>query len=311
MSNLLMKECDCILATGGPGMVHAAYSSGKPALGVGPGNVPAVIDESADILLAVNSIIHSKTFDNGMICASEQSVIVPKAAYAEGPRGVRAPRLLLPQGRGARQGSQNPAHHGALNAKIVGQSAVKIADWRAVAAPPETKVLIGEVESVDNERGIRPRKALPVLAMYKAKDFDDAMGKAERLILDGGHGHTASVPQPRHPARKLDRFAAKMETCRVVVNTPSSHGGIGDLYNFKLLPSLTLGAVPGAAIRQRERGRQAPAHVKTVAERRENMLWFRTRRRCTLRGLPARGSPGTVGVLGQKAGVHRHRQIPV
>ncbi len=278
MSNLLMKECDCILATGGPGMVHAAYSSGKPALGVGPGNVPAVIDESADILLAVNSIIHSKTFDNGMICASEQSVIVPKAAYAEVRAEFARRGCYFLRGEELDKVRKTLLINGALNAKIVGQSAVKIAEMAGVAAPPETKVLIGEVESVDMSEEFAHEKLSPVLAMYKAKDFDDAMGKAERLILDGGHGHTASVYlNPVTQREKLDRFAAKMETCRVVVNTPSSHGGIGDLYNFKLLPSLTLGCGSWGGNSVSENvGVKHLLNVKTVAERRENMLWFRT-----------------------------------
>jgi acetaldehyde dehydrogenase/alcohol dehydrogenase len=237
MSNLLMKECDCILATGGPGMVHAAYSSGKPALGVGPGNVPAVIDESADILLAVNSIIHSKTFDNGMICASEQSVIVPKAAYAEVRAEFARRGCYFLRGEELDKVRKTLLINGALNAKIVGQSAVKIAEMAGVAAPPETKVLIGEVESVDMSEEFAHEKLSPVLAMYKAKDFDDAMGKAERLILDGGHGHTASVYlNPVTQREKLDRFAAKMEPCRVVVH-PFLARRHRRLYNFKLLPS--------------------------------------------------------------------------
>jgi len=277
MSNLLMKECDCILATGGPGMVHAAYASGKPALGVGPGNVPAVIDESANLVLAVNSIIHSKTFDNGMICASEQSVIVAAPVY-ERVRAEFARRgCHFLAGDELDRVRKTIIVNGALNAKIVGQSACAIAALAGVKVPENTKVLIGEVESVDMSEEFAHEKLSPVLAMYRAADFDDAAAKAERLIEDGGHGHTASLYIDTHAQKeKLDRFCRRMETCRIVVNTPSSQGGIGDLYNFKLTPSLTLGCGSWGGNSVCENvGVKHLLNIKTVAERRENMLWFR------------------------------------
>ena len=277
MTNLLMKESDIILATGGPGMVTAAYSSGKPALGVGAGNTPAIIDDTADILLAVNSIIHSKTFDNGMICASEQSVIVLDKVYdavkAEFAR--RGCYFLNPE-------ETDKVRHtmiinGALNARIVGQSASKIAELCGVSVPKGTKVLIGEVESVDISEEFAHEKLSPVLAMYRAKDIKDAFSKAERLIADGGFGHTSSIylnVQTEH--EKLHEFAERMKTCRILVNTPSSHGGIGDLYNFRLAPSLTLGCGSwGGNSVSDNVGVKHLLNIKTVAERRENMLWFR------------------------------------
>ncbi|HPR79204.1 MAG TPA: bifunctional acetaldehyde-CoA/alcohol dehydrogenase, partial [Candidatus Limiplasma sp.] len=277
MTNLLMKECDCILATGGPGMVRSAYSSGKPALGVGPGNVPAIIDDSADILLAVNSVIHSKTFDNGMICASEQSVIVLDSIYAKVKKEFAARGCYFLKGDELDKVRKTILVNGALNAKIVGQPAAKIAEMAGVPVPEATKVLIGEVESVEMSEEFAHEKLSPVLAMYKAKDFDDAMAKAERLIEDGGHGHTASVYLNPHTQKdKLARFAERMETCRIIVNTPSSQGGIGDLYNFKLIPSLTLGCGSWGGNSVSENvGVKQLLNIKTVAERRENMLWFR------------------------------------
>lgn len=277
MTNLLMKECDCILATGGPGMVRSAYSSGKPALGVGPGNVPAIIDDSADILLAVNSVIHSKTFDNGMICASEQSVIVLESIYAKVKKEFAARGCYFLKGDELDKVRKTILVNGALNAKIVGQPAAKIAEMAGVPVPETTKVLIGEVESVEMSEEFAHEKLSPVLAMYKAKDFDDAMAKAERLIEDGGHGHTASVYLNPHTQKdKLARFAERMETCRIIVNTPSSQGGIGDLYNFKLIPSLTLGCGSWGGNSVSENvGVKQLLNIKTVAERRENMLWFR------------------------------------
>ena len=277
MTNTVMKEADIILATGGPGMVRAAYSSGKPAIGVGAGNVPAIIDESADILLAVNSVIHSKTFDNGMICASEQSVIVMDSVYDEvrAEFAARGCYFLSPE-------ETDLVRHtilinGALNAKIVGQSAARIASLAGVTVPAGTKILIGEVESVALSEEFAHEKLSPVLAMYRAKSFDDALDKADRLIADGGYGHTASIFLDTVTAReKLDRFAERMKTCRIVVNTPSSHGGIGDLYNFKLAPSLTLGCGSWGGNSVSENvGVKHLLNIKTVAERRENMLWFR------------------------------------
>lgn len=272
----LMHEADIILATGGPGMVHAAYSSGKPALGVGAGNTPVIIDESADIKLAVNSIIHSKTFDNGMICASEQSVTVLDGIYDE----VRAEF----ERRGCyflKRDELDKVRHtilinGALNAKIVGQSAHTIAQLAGVDVPEETKILIGEVESVELSEEFAHEKLSPVLAMYHAKDFDEALDKAEKLVCDGGHGHTASLYI--HPAQKekIMKHAERMEACRIVINTPSSFGGIGDLYNFKMAPSLTLGCGTWGGNSVSENvGVKHLLNVKTVAERRENMLWFR------------------------------------
>ena len=278
MSNLVMKDCDLILATGGPGMVRAAYSSGKPAVGVGAGNVPAIIDESADILLAVNSIIHSKTFDNGMICASEQSVIVPVPIYNAVRKEFAARGCYFLSADEIEKVRKTIIINGALNAKIVGQTAHTIAELAGVSVPEETKILIGEVESVALSEEFAHEKLSPVLAMYKAKTFEDALEKAERLVEDGGHGHTASIYLNTTTQRdRLAIFASKMEACRIIVNTPSSHGGIGDLYNFKLAPSLTLGCGSWGGNSVSENvGVRHLLNIKTVAERRENMLWFRT-----------------------------------
>jgi len=277
MTNLVMKEADIILATGGPGMVKAAYSSGKPALGVGAGNTPAIIDDSADILLAVNSIIHSKTFDNGMICASEQSVIVMESIYdaVKAEFAKRGCYFLNPEE--TEKVRKTIIINGALNAKIVGQKAHKIAELSGVEVPASTKILIGEVESVELSEEFAHEKLSPVLAMYKAKDFAEALDKAEQLVADGGYGHTSSVYLNEVTERKkLDEFAKRMKTCRILVNTPSSHGGIGDLYNFKLAPSLTLGCGSWGGNSVSENvGVKHLLNIKTVAERRENMLWFR------------------------------------
>ncbi len=277
MTNLVMKEADIILATGGPGMVKAAYSSGKPAVGVGAGNTPAIIDSSADIKLAVNSIIHSKTFDNGMICASEQSTIVMDDIYDAVKKefAYRGCYFLNPEE--TEKVRKTIIINGALNAKIVGQSAHKIAELSGVTVPETTKILIGEVESVDISEEFAHEKLSPVLAMYRAKTFTEALDKAERLIADGGYGHTASVYlDPVTETAKLDEFAARMKTCRILVNTPSSFGGIGDLYNFKLAPSLTLGCGSWGGNSVSENvGVKHLLNNKTVAERRENMLWFR------------------------------------
>ena len=277
LSNLIMRESDTILATGGSGMVKAAYSSGKPAVGVGAGNVPAIIDDSADIVLAVNSIIHSKTFDNGMICASEQACIVPESIYSKVRREFadRGCYFLSPDE--IEKVRKTIIINGALNAKIVGQSAHAIAVLAGINVPEKTKILIGEVESVELSEEFAHEKLSPVLAMYKAKDFAEAMDKAEHLIFDGGLGHTASVYlNPVKETEKLAAFAARMKTCRIIVNTPSSHGGIGDLYNFKLAPSLTLGCGSWGGNSVSENvGVKHLLNIKTVAERRENMLWFR------------------------------------
>ena len=277
LTNMAMKEADIILATGGPGMVRAAYSSGKPALGVGAGNTPAIIDESADILLAVNSIIHSKTFDNGMICASEQSVIVLDPVYdavkAEFSR--RGCYFLNPEETDCVR--RTIIINGSLNARIVGQSAERIAQLSGVSVPAGTKILIGEVESVELSEEFAHEKLSPVLAMYRAADFEEALSKAERLVADGGYGHTSSLYVNAVTEKdKIARHAARMKTCRILVNTPSSQGGIGDLYNFKLAPSLTLGCGSWGGNSVSENvGVKHLLNIKTVAERRENMLWFR------------------------------------
>ena len=277
MTNTVMKEADIILATGGPGMVKAAYSSGKPALGVGAGNTPAIIDDSADILLAVNSIIHSKTFDNGMICASEQSVIVLESIYAEVKEEFAARGCYFLSDKETEQVRKTIIINGALNAKIVGQTAARIAELAGVDVPEGTKILIGEVESVELSEEFAHEKLSPVLAMYKAKNFSEALEKAERLVEDGGFGHTSSVYLNEvTETEKINEFAARMKTCRILVNTPSSHGGIGDLYNFKLAPSLTLGCGSWGGNSVSENvGVKHLLNIKTVAERRENMLWFR------------------------------------
>ena len=277
MTNLLMKEADTILATGGPGMVKAAYSSGKPALGVGAGNPPAIIDDTADIKLAVNSIIHSKTFDNGMICASEQSCIVDKKIYKAVRKEFEDRGCYFLKADEIDKVRKTIIINGALNAKIVGQKPVTIAALAGVTIPEETKVLIGEVESVDISEEFAHEKLSPVLAMYKSENFNDALEKAAQLIADGGYGHTSSVYlNAVTEQEKLDAFSAKMKTCRVLVNTPSSFGGIGDLYNFKLAPSLTLGCGSWGGNSVSENvGVKHLVNIKTVAERRENMLWFR------------------------------------
>lgn len=278
MTSLLMKEADILLATGGPGMVKAAYSSGKPALGVGAGNTPAIIDDTADIVLAVSSIIHSKTFDNGMICASEQSVIVLDGIYdaVKAEFAARGCFFLSPEE--TEKVRKTIIINGALNAKIVGQSAAKIAELAGVKVPAGTKILIGEVESVELSEEFAHEKLSPVLAMYRAKDIGDAFYKAEHLIADGGYGHTSSIYLNAGTEQaKLNEFAARMKTCRILVNTPSSQGGIGDLYNFKLPPSMTLGCGSWGGNSVSENvGVKHLLNIKTVAERRENMLWFRT-----------------------------------
>ena len=273
----IMRDADLTLATGGPGMVHAAYSSGKPALGVGAGNVPAIIDDSADILSAVSSIIHSKTFDNGMICASEQSVIVMDAVY-DAVRKEFAERgcyFLSDEEKDKLRAVL--LVNGSLNAKIVGQSAVTIAGIAGITVPAETKILIGEVESVDIAEPFAHEKLSPVLAMYRAKSFDEALDKSQQLLEDGGYGHTAAIYlSTRTATKKLDAFSNRMKACRILVNTPSAQGGIGDLYNFRLTPSLTLGCGSWGGNSVSENvGVRHLLNIKTVARRRENMLWFR------------------------------------
>ncbi|MBO4990365.1 MAG: aldehyde dehydrogenase family protein, partial [Clostridia bacterium] len=277
LSGMIMREADMILATGGPGMVKAAYSSGKPALGVGAGNTPAIIDSSADIKLAASSVLHSKTFDNGMICASEQSVVVLADVYDAFKKefAARGAYFLTPEE--TEKVRKTIIINGALNAKIVGQSACKIAELSGFTAPAGSKVLVGEVESVELSEEFAHEKLSPVLAMYKAKDFDDAVAKADRLIKDGGLGHTSSIYiNVETGADKIEKFRSTMKTCRVLINTPSSQGGIGDIYNFALTPSLTLGCGSWGGNSVSENvGIKHLINIKTIAERKENMLWFR------------------------------------
>ncbi len=277
LTNEVMKGADIILATGGPGMVKAAYSSGKPALGVGAGNTPAVIDDTADVALAVSSIILSKTFDNGMICASEQSVIVLDGVYEKVRKEFADRGCYLLNEEETEKVRKTILINGALNAKIVGQPAAKIAGLAGIEVPEKTKILIGQVESVDLEEEFAHEKLSPVLAMYRAKDFEDAVAKAEQLVADGGYGHTSSLYcNAVTEKEKIQTFAAKMKTCRILVNTPSSHGGIGDLYNFNMAPSLTLGCGSWGGNSVSENvGVKHLLNIKTVAERRENMLWLR------------------------------------
>ena len=278
LTNLLMRSADTILATGGPGMVKAAYSSGKPALGVGAGNTPAVIDESANVVLAVNSIIHSKTFDNGMICASEQSVIVDEKIYDEVKNEFLKRGCYFLNSKELDKVRKTIIIDGALNAKIVGQKASKIAELAGIKVPEFTKVLIGEVKKVDISEEFAHEKLSPVLAMYKSKSFDESIEKASRLINDGGIGHTSSLyVNIVSEQEKIEKFQNTMKTCRVLINTPSSQGGIGDLYNFKLAPSLTLGCGSWGGNSVSENvGIKHLLNYKNVAERRNNMLWFRT-----------------------------------
>lgn len=277
LTNTIMKEADIILATGGPGMVKSAYSSGKPALGVGAGNTPAIIDETADILVAVNSIIHSKTFDNGMICASEQSVIVDAKIYDKVKEEFKYRGCHFLTKKELDMVRKTIIINGALNAKIVGQKAAKIAELSGFEVPASTKILIGEVDSVELSEPFAHEKLSPVLAMYKSKNFEDAVQKAEHLIADGGYGHTASLYiNQKTETEKMADYFERMKTCRILVNTPSSQGGIGDLYNFKLAPSLTLGCGSWGGNSVSENvGVKHLLNIKTVAERRENMLWFR------------------------------------
>ena len=277
LTNKVMQEADCILATGGPGMVKAAYSSGKPALGVGPGNTPVIIDDTADVKMAVNSIIHSKTFDNGMICASEQSVTVLESVYKAVKEEFKYRGCYFLKKEELDKVRSTILINGALNAKIVGQKAATIAKMAGVEVPEETKILIGEVDSVDISEPFAHEKLSPVLAMYKAKTFDEALEKAAQLVADGGYGHTSSLYINVNEKEKMAKHAAMMKTCRILINTPSSQGGIGDLYNFRLAPSLTLGCGSWGGNSVSENvGVRHLINIKTVAERRENMLWMRT-----------------------------------
>lgn len=278
LSERVMKEANIILATGGPGMVRAAYSSGKPAIGVGAGNTPAIIDDTADVKTAVSSILVSKTFDNGMICASEQSVIVLDKVYNEVKKEFTVRGAYFLNKEETQKTREVLLINGALNAKIVGQTAHTIAKLAGFDVPVETKILVGEVESVELSEAFAHEKLSPVLAMYKARTFDEAVAKAEKLVADGGFGHTSSLyVDAVNEKAKIDKFSAAMKTCRILVNTPSSHGGIGDLYNFKLAPSLTLGCGSWGGNSVSENvGVKHLINIKTVAERRENMLWFRS-----------------------------------
>ena len=279
LTNTVMREADIILATGGPGMVKAAYSSGTPAIGVGAGNASAVIDSSADVINAVNSIIHSKTFDNGMICATEQTIIAVKDVYdAVKAELIRRGAYFLNEEE-ADKIRRTMLINGALNAKIVGQRPSTIAKLAGFEVPEDVKVLVGEAESTDVEEAFAHEKLTTILGMYKAESFEDAMDKAEQLLFNaGGLGHTSSLWIDNvHEREKLLAFADRMKTCRILVNTPSSLGGIGDLYNFKFAPSLTLGCGSWGGNSVSENvGVKHLLNIKTVAERRENMLWFRT-----------------------------------
>ncbi|MGV8983441.1 bifunctional acetaldehyde-CoA/alcohol dehydrogenase [Clostridium sp.] len=277
LSGVVMREADIILATGGPGMVKAAYSSGKPAIGVGAGNTPAIIDETAEIKMAVNSILLSKSFDNGVICASEQSVLVMEEIYDEVRQEFFDRGAYILTKVEVDKVRKIILINGTLNANIVGQSAYKIAEMAGVKVPEETKIIIGEVESVELEEAFSHEKLSPVLAMYKVKTFDEALTKAERLVELGGFGHTSSLYTHRTKSTdRIAKFGATMKTGRVIVNMPAAQGAIGDLYNFKLAPSLTLGCGSWGGNSVSENvGVKHLMNVKSVAERRENMLWFR------------------------------------
>lgn len=276
-SNDLMKMADLILATGGPGMVKAAYSSGTPAIGVGAGNTPVIIDETAHIKMAVNSILLSKTFDNGVICASEQAVIIPTSIYDKVKEEFTARNAYILKGDEVDKVRKTIVIDGHLNGDIVGQSAYKIAQMAGVTVPENTKVIIGEVESVELEEAFSHEKLSPVLAMYKAKNFEDALKKADRLIELGGMGHTSVLYADELVAKdKIDLFGKTMKTGRTLINMPAAQGAIGDVFNFKLAPSLTLGCGSwgGNAVSENV-GVKHLINIKTVAKRRENMLWFR------------------------------------
>ncbi len=273
----LMGKADVILATGGPAMVRAAYSSGKPAIGVGAGNTPAVVDETADIKLAVSSVIHSKTFDNGVICASEQAVVVVKDVYEQFKTELKAQGAYFLKTDEKEKMRALMFGNGNLNAAIVGQSAKHIASLCGIQVCDETKILVGEVDSVDESEPFAKEKLSPVLAMYKARDFADALDKADALVRGGGLGHTASVYIDTERAKeRYAAFCERMKACRILVNTPAAQGGIGDLYNFRLTPSLTLGCGSWGGNSVCENvGIKELMNIKTVAERRENMLWLR------------------------------------
>ncbi len=277
LSAAVMSGSDLILATGGPGMVRAAYSSGKPAVGVGAGNTPVIIDSSADIKLAASSVLHSKSFDNGMICASEQSVIVMSDVYDAFKKEIAYRGAYFLNAEEIDKVRGTILINGSVNAKIVGQSAPAIARLCGFEAPESARILVGEVESVEISEPFAHEKLSPVLAMYKAESFDDALKKAEKLVADGGFGHTSVIYANEHTAKdKIAAFGDLMKTCRILVNTPAAQGGIGDIYNFKLRPSLTLGCGSwgGNSVSENVSVKHL-LNYKTVAKRRENMLWFR------------------------------------
>lgn len=277
LSQMLMKESDLVLATGGPGMVKAAYSSGKPAIGVGAGNTPAIIDETAHIKMAVNSILLSKTFDNGVICASEQSVIVMDQVYDEvKDEFIRRGAYILKEDE-IDKVREIILVNGRINPDIVGQSAYTIAKMADVEVPKDVKVLIGEVESVELEEPFSHEKLSPILAMYRVKTFDEALEKASRLVQLGGFGHTSVLYTDQNNSRdRIEKFGAVMKTGRTIINMPSSQGAIGDIYNFRLEPSLTLGCGTWGGNSVSENvGVKHLLNIKSIAERRENMLWFR------------------------------------
>ncbi len=279
LTKKVMEESDIILATGGPAMVKSAYSSGTPAIGVGAGNASAIIDPSADIKNAVNSIIHSKTFDNGMICATEQTVIVDKTIYDEVKAEFAARGCYFLNDEEADKVRNTMLINGALNAKIVGQRPAKIAEMCGFEVPANTKVLIGEATSTDRSEAFGHEKLTTILGMYKSEDFDNALDIADTLLHNnGGLGHTSVLwIDTLTEKEKYDKFVHRMKTCRLVINTPSSLGGIGDLYNFDFAPSLTLGCGSWGGNSVSENvGVKHLLNIKTVAERRENMLWFRT-----------------------------------
>lgn len=277
LSQTLMRECDLTLATGGPGMVKAAYSSGKPAIGVGAGNVPAIIDDTADIKMAVSSILLSKTFDNGVICASEQTVVVMDKVYEEVKNEFIYRGAYFLKDDELDKVRNVIVVNGALNANIVGQPAWKIAELAGIKIPKESKVIIGEVESVELEEAFSHEKLSPILGMYRVKTFIDGLKKAERLVELGGYGHTSSLyTDTKKSADRVKMFSDVMKTGRTLINTPSAQGGIGDLYNFKMAPSLTLGCGSWGGNSVSENvGPKHLLNIKSVAERRENMLWFR------------------------------------
>ncbi|WP_069660167.1 bifunctional acetaldehyde-CoA/alcohol dehydrogenase [Arcticibacter eurypsychrophilus] len=277
LSQILMGACDLILATGGPGMVKSAYSSGKPAIGVGAGNTPAIIDETAHLKMAVNSILLSKTFDNGMICASEQSVIVIDSIYDEVKQEFEDRGAYILKPNEVEKVRKVIVVNGALNSQIVGQSAFKIAKLAGVDVPEYSKILIGEVESVEKDEEFSHEKLSPVLAMYKAESFEKALDKAARLVQLGGFGHTSVLYTDENKSHdRIEQFGARMKTGRTIINMPSSQGAIGDIFNFKLSPSLTLGCGSWGGNSVSENvGVKHLLNIKSVASRRENMLWFR------------------------------------